>query len=450
MKRLQPVIWMKGTLLSPQYLQTQDRFLENSFKFQLDALTFSPWGFKRLQWNQEALASGYVALSDAAGIFPDGLLFDIPEADPAPAPKALADCFEADQKTLDVFLAIPHQRDRGLNISLAQSKTDTRYLTEVAMTRDENSGLAERPIQVARKNFRFLVEGESQQHSSVLRIGRVERTASGLFQLDTRFVPPLLDIGASDFLVSILRRLVEILAAKSSQLAGTRRQKNLSLADFGAADIANFWLLYTINTQFPVLQHLFETRRGHPEVLYQAMLSLAGSLTTFSPTIHPRELPNYQHDDLGVCFEDLDDKIRLLLETVIPSNFVSLPLKLVQPSIYATSLADDKYLRNTKMYLAVRSEMSEAELISKTPYLVKVCSANHIEHLVRQALPGVTLAHTPRPPSAIPVKLNYQYFSLSQTGVAWEAVTRSRNLAAFVPGDFPTPQLELIILLPEA
>ena len=42
MKRLQPVIWMKGTLLSPQYLQTQDRFLENSLKFQLDGLSFGP------------------------------------------------------------------------------------------------------------------------------------------------------------------------------------------------------------------------------------------------------------------------------------------------------------------------------------------------------------------------------------------------------------------------
>ena len=48
------------------------------------------------------------------------------------------------------------------------------------------------------------------------------------------------------------------------------------------------------------------------------------------------------------------------------------------------------------------------------------------------------------------MKLNYQYFSLSQTGVAWEAVTRARNLAAYAPGDFPNPQIELIILLPEA
>ena len=34
----------------------------------------------------------------------------------------------------------------------------------------------------------------------------------------------------------------------------------------------------------------------------------------------------------------------------MPTNFVSLPLKLVQPSIYATSIADDKYLHNTRLY----------------------------------------------------------------------------------------------------
>jgi type VI secretion system protein ImpJ len=47
------------------------------------------------------------------------------------------------------------------------------------------------------------------------------------------------------------------------------------------------------------------------------------------------------------------------------------------------------------------------------------------------------------------VKLNSQYFSLSQSGVAWEAIGRARNLAAYVPGDFPNPQMELVILLPE-
>jgi type VI secretion system protein ImpJ len=48
------------------------------------------------------------------------------------------------------------------------------------------------------------------------------------------------------------------------------------------------------------------------------------------------------------------------------------------------------------------------------------------------------------------MKLNFQYFSLNQAGMAWEAIGRARNLAAYVPGDIQNPQLELIILLPQA
>ncbi|HUQ93555.1 MAG TPA: type VI secretion system baseplate subunit TssK [Bryobacteraceae bacterium] len=450
MKRLQPVIWMKGTFLNAQYLQSQDRFLDSTMQFQMEALSSYPWGFRELRLDQEALAAGNIAVSRASGIFPDGLLFDVPNADPAPSLRPIAEYFEKDQTTCDVYLAIPGYRERGLNVTMAnRSNSDTRYLADVVMLRDENTGLMEKPVQVARKNFRFLFEGENLKGYSTLRIARVKKTAAGTLQFDTRFQPPLLDIETSDYLMSIARRLVEILSAKSSILAGLRRQKNLTLADFGSSDIANFWLLYTINSHFPIIQHLFETKHGHPQELFTVMLSLAGCLTTFSTNIHPRDLPSYAHDDVEPPFSDLDEKVRTLLETVVPSNFISLPLKLVAPHIYATALADDKYFRDTRMYLAINSEMNEGELIAKTPALIKVCSANQIELLVRQALPGVLLTHTPRPPSAIPVRLNHQYFSLNMSGVYWEAVLRARNLAAYVPGDFPSPQLELIILLPE-
>ena len=449
MKRLQPVVWTKGTLLNPQHLQMQDRYLESSLEFQMEALAFRPWGFNSLRIDQEALANGTVSIREAGGIFPDGLLFDIPSSDGAPPSRALADAFEPDQESLDVFLAVPNYRDQGINVT-SNGLGDSRFRAEFAMFRDENTGLTEKPVQVARKNMRILFEGEVQEGNAVLRVARVKRTPAGLFQLDPRHVPPLLDIAASDYLTAIVRRLVEILSAKSSTLSGTRREKNQSLADFTASDIASFWLLYTINAHFPVFRHLFETSGGHPESLFSAMLAIAGSLTTFSLTIHPRDVPQYDHNDLGACFTSLDEKLRILLETVVPANFVSLPLKLVQPSIYATAIADDKYLTNTRMYLALSAEMGLADLISKTPYLIKICSANHIEHLVRQALPGMTLTHVATPPSTIPVKLSYQYFSLSQSGPAWESVGRARNLAAYIPAEFPNVQAELIILLPNA
>jgi len=450
MKQLQPVIWTKGTLLGPQHLQTQDRFIESSLQFRIQSLISNPWGFKTLQVDQEALAAGEFALSTASGIFPDGLLFDFPDSEPAPPSIPLKDAFGADQNSLHIYLAIPNYRPAGLNVSMAERKAETRYVVDIISVRDENSGRAEKPVQVARKNYRFLTENDARQECSAMGVARVVKSESGVLQLDPLYVPPLLDFAASEYLNTIARRLVEILAAKSTILAGVRRQKNLSLADFSTADIAQFWLLYTVNSHFPEINHLFATRHGHPEHLYRTMLSLAGCLTTFSTRIHPRDLPVYKHDNLSECFGALDEMVRTLLETVVPSNFVSLPLKMVQPSIYATALSDDKYFSGTRLYLAIAAEMNQADLISKAPYLLKVCSANHIEHLVRQALPGAALTHVPKPPSAIPVKLNHQYFSINQSGVAWEAVVRARNLAVYVPGDFPAPQLELIILLPEA
>ncbi len=448
MRQLQPVLWTKGVLLNPQHLQTQDRFLEDVIEFQLSTMTVFPWGFSHLEVDREALAGGAIALSAAAGILPDALLFDMPQSDPPPPPRPLEGCWEPDQGSLDIYLSIPEYRPGGYNVSATTRDRNTRYAAEVLMRRDENTGLAEKPIQVARKNFRFLVEGESLEGSTVMRLARVLRSPTGGYQLDPRFVPPLVDIAASDHLLAIARRLVEILSARSTALAGARRQKNQSLADFGISDVASFWLLYTINGHLPQLRHLFETRRGHPAKLYSAMLSLAGALTTFSSTIEPRLLPSYDHENLSGCFTDLDEKLRHLLETVVPSNCVSLPLRLVQPLIYATAIDQDRYFEAPQIYLAVSADSNQGDLLRKTPQLVKISSHAGIERLIRQALPGVGLTYVANPPSAIPVKLSHHYFLLEKTGKEWETVVRARNLAAYVPAEVPDPQMELVLLLP--
>jgi type VI secretion system protein ImpJ len=449
MKHLQPVIWSKGTFLTPQHLQVQDRFIEDTLNFRLKALKFCPWGFSELALSHELLVEGQMAVSRAVGIFPDGLLFNIPDSDQPPPSKALPELFDPPVKSLNLYLAVPDYRQRGVNVSNTPDG-NSRYIAEMTTFRDENTGASDKPLQIARKNFRLLAENENREGFSVLPIANVERTEAGTFRLNPLFVPPLINIRANEHLLGLLRGLIEILSARSTQLAGLRRQKNQSLADFTAADIANFWLLYTINSHFPIFSHLFESTSSHPEELYSAMISLAGSLTTFSPKIRPSDLPLYAHDSLGPLFSELDEKLRAMLETVVRTNLVSLPLKLVKTSVYATAIDNEKYLRNTKMYLAVSAETSEDAVIRDVPRLVKVCSATHIEHLIQQALPGIQLKHLPSPPSALTVKLKHQYFSLNQSGAAWEAVTRARNLAAYVPGDFPNPKLELLILLPEA
>ena len=450
MKQLQPVLWSKGTFLTPQHMQLQDKFLEDSMNFRVQALQFCAWGFTELVLDQELLTQGQLAITRASGIFPDSLPFEIPGPDQPPPSKSIEEFFDPDVRSLDFYLTIPDYKDKGLNVAGLGRVANARYLAEIANVRDDNTGAGEKPIQIARKNLRLLAENESREGSSVLRVANIEKTETGSFRLNPRFVPPLLEVHASDYLRGIVNGLLEILSAKSTQLSGWRRQKNQSLADFTTADIANFWLLYTVNSNIPVLSHLLQGQRCHPHELFAALTGLGASLTTFSSNIRPRDLPIYDHASLSKVFTELDEKLRALLETVVPTNVVSLALKVVSNTIYAAAVDQDKYLKNTRMYLAISADASEETIIRRVPQLVKTCSATHIDQLISNALPGIALTHIPSPPSAIPIKTHYQYFSLNQSGAAWETVMRARNFAAHVPAEISNPQMELIILLPQS
>lgn len=447
MTRMLPVVWAKGTFLSPQHLQAQDRFFEELLAFRLDAVAFRGWGFSRLAIDGTAMAAGTLSITSCRGLFPDSLAFDTEQGSPAPRVRALEDCFPEGRHECAFYLAVPQYHESGLNIAPRRGGLSTRFFSELQMLQDETGQNAtERPVALARSNLSILAEGENMEGYAVFPLALVERTEAELYKLSDTFVPPLLDIHASPYLTGILRGLVELLVARTSQLAGARRQRNESLADFSASDVANFWLLYTLNTELPQLRHLLAAARVHPEALFSAMLRLAGALATFSNKVEARDLPRYDHEKLGACFSLLDALIRDLLATVIPSNFVALPLKLVRPSVYAAAIDKDEYLNSSRLYLAVSSTLKAPDLIARFPNLAKVSSGTQIEDLIRQALSGLRLLHVATPPRAIPVRLNYQYFSLEASGPFWDSVTRARNLAVYTPGELGDVQMELIIL----
>jgi type VI secretion system protein ImpJ len=140
MRQLQPVIWSKGVALSPQHLQAQDRFFEETLHFQLEALAFRSWGFTELQLDDTALSDGVFSISRGAGIFPDGLLVDMPASDPLPSSRMLDDCFQNGRSRCTFYLAVPQSREGGMNIGLQRAGVSTRYSTELLMLRDESNG----------------------------------------------------------------------------------------------------------------------------------------------------------------------------------------------------------------------------------------------------------------------------------------------------------------------
>jgi type VI secretion system protein ImpJ len=455
MFKKQRVVWSNGMFLAPQHFQLQDEYFEDTLQFRLRTSNFANWGLSRIAIDEAALANGFFRIRYCQGVLPDGLTFNMPEADEIPAGRTVEDLFPPTEQTLDVLLAIPEVKPFGQNFSLANGENgeasvrglSTRFAAEVAVIPDATEASEQRPVQLARKTYRLLLEGERLDGFTAMRIAQIARNSKGEYILSPKFIPPLLDIAASDYLMMLARRQIEVLTAKSSSLAVPRRAKGRDLADFTTSEVANFWLLHTVNTYLPDLKHIWKIRRGHPDVLFRAMLRLAGALSTFALEGHAVDLPDYDHDDLGPSFTDLDLRIRDLLETVLPSKCLAIPLTLTDKLVWSCTIPDDRYLTDSQAFLSVSAHMAVDEVISKFPRLAKVSSPGEIERLVRKSLPGVALRHTPAPPPAIPLKLDNQYFSLGQNGSLWDAVAQSRTLSVFAPGEIVNPKMELLLVL---
>ena len=241
----------------------------------------------------------------------------------------------------------------------------------------------------------------------------------------------------------LVRRLVEILNEKGAAIGISRP----GTAEFTRAEIANFWLLHAVNSAGASLRHLLTAKRGHPEELYLELSRLAGALCTFKLGSHPRSIPAYDHGDPSACFAALDRHIREHLEITLPTNSLIIPLNSTEGSYYDGQISDSRCLGRSRWILAVRSRVGDAELMSKAPRLVKVCSSRFVRELVKRALPGLPLTHLPVPPAAISAGVDRQYFSISRAGPWWEHMVQTKSIGVYIPAEIPNPEVAVHVVL---
>ena len=431
--------------LAPQHFQAQNRYFEDSLRATVESLWFRPYGVAGCKLDEEALRNGTVAVVHARGILEDGLCFHAPDCDPLPSPLSVADRFPPTSDRLTIFLAAPEFRPGGANCAFPdQAPESHRYFAEEQFVADDNTGAGDRRVVFGRKNLALFTAEELPADRVALPIARVLRNGAGGFVYDPAFIPPLLQIAASEGLMLRLRRLIEILDEKSTSLAPAGDR----LADaFSTRNIASFWLLHAINSGLAALRHLSVSKGGHPEELFLEMSRLGGALCTFGSDWHPRSLPSYDHRRLSECFDALDRHIREHLNAVLPANCLTIPLHASAPYFLEGAVTDSRVLGRAEWVLGVRAGIGPGALITSAPQLIKVCSSRFVGELVKRALPGLPLNHLPVPPPAVPRKVETQYFAIGRTGPSWDDIVQTRKVGIYVPGEFPQAELELSVVL---
>jgi type VI secretion system protein ImpJ len=455
--------------LAPQHFQAQRHHFEGSLAHTLDALFPFAYGWTRVALNADALAGGTLALEHARGILPDGTPVSVPDLDPAPPPAPLADRFSPTRDSHLVLFALPAWRPDVANVSSSEQTAsassngaDTRFVITAADVRDETNGQDATTVQFALKNARLLLDSELSQTDVSLPVARVRRDGAGQFVIDAEYVPPCLQVGASERLLSILRSTLTILSAKGEALAGSLGSSvtttngggaGANRAADGAAyvgnELATRWLLHAIRSAEPPLRHVLETRRVHPEHLWLELSRLAGALCTFSLSTAARDLPVYTHDDLGGCFAALARHLRAHLDTVITTQALVVPLVATSDVLRVGNVADPRcYEPGARWFLGVRSPMPAGEVIVSAPQLLKICASRFVLELVRRAYPGLAMEHVPVPPAALAPRRDLTYFEITMVGPCAQSIRDQRDLAVYVPDAIKDATLELAVLVP--
>ncbi|HEX6750871.1 MAG TPA: type VI secretion system baseplate subunit TssK [Longimicrobium sp.] len=442
------VVWSEGMHLSQHHFQAQSRWFEGLAAFTLRQLFFAPYGVAGVEMDGEALLNGTVVLRHARGIMPDGLPFRFPD-DPPPDPLDIRELFSPVQESHRVLLTLPRElpgRALVADASANGARAGARWLAETRPVADETAGGDEQPVTVGRKNFRLELEtGDAAPDGGervALPIARVRRDGAGHFVYDAGYVPPCLQIGASERLLELAARLTEMLDAK----AGALRAGSAGVAAAGPDEAAGLWLAHALHSSRAPLEHLRQARGAHPEQLFAELSRLAGALCTFSLTSDPRTLPLYDHDALDASFGALERHILDHLEIVIPTRGVRVPLERTAEWYHAGKVADRRCFERAHWYLGVRSPASAAVVIGEVPKRVKVCSAKHIERLVREAFPGLPLEHEGAPPGAISPRPGTHYFRIRPQGPCWASIAESGEIGVYAPAAIPDAELELAIV----
>lgn len=446
MNDLSRIVWSEGMHLGPHHFQAQNRYFESLVTFTWSALSYAPWGLAGIQIDSEALRNGLLRLVHAKGVFPDGLVFLIPEPDAVPPDRLLSPIFPPVRDSLDVYLAVEPMSEQGPNCDMEGAGGQRRYRAETREMADELTGQDAKRIGFAVKNLMLLVEDEIGRRQA-MPIARIRRDSAGHYRQDEKFVPPAVCLQASPWLMEILHRLVEVMEDKARTMARPKDLAASTVAGFSIEGISNAWFLHCVNSALGPLRHLMLTKNAHPEELYSELARLGGALCTFGLESHPAQLPLYDHASPTECFAVLDHHVRSHLELVVPSNCLRIPLEAGARHFWSGPVADQRTLVHSQWILGVRCAIGESELISGVPRLLKVCSQDFVPKLVARALPGMTLRHLSVPPPAVNARVDFQYFGIDKAGPCWEHIMQSKRVGIYAPGELPDPDLELMVIL---
>ncbi|HEV2333812.1 MAG TPA: type VI secretion system baseplate subunit TssK [Gammaproteobacteria bacterium] len=459
MTQYRPVFWHQGLFLQPQHFQLADlQQQERLLPFQR-YLHPHFWGVARMALQGSALPNGNCEVQSGEFLFPDGSFVSVPGNG-----VLLARSFDPASVTLEkpftIYAALRKWRANESNVTVVPDLTQlagvsTRYVSP-AQPDDYADAYQEGPAAKVKTLYhvvRLLWESEQDELADheLIPIARVVRDGDSIKPAPD-FIPPVLGLEGSAELYKLVRDIRDELTGRALQIEVYKTPVH-GESDFDPALMRYKLALRTMARYVPMLLHYSETPSVHPWDLYGLLRSFAAELSTFGMRLNllgedaqgARQIPAYDHQRLGPCFERLRRLITELLNeiTVAPQFKVDMQFD----GVCHTAMIPPRFLDEPNDYYLVFNLRTPIEQhLDSITTAAKLGARNVVESLVERSLPGIGFRYTQVPPPGLPRRSNTYYMRIDTRDSQWPDVERSRELG-FTWKDAPEDlRMELVVL----
>ncbi|MCJ8314771.1 MAG: type VI secretion system baseplate subunit TssK [Saccharospirillaceae bacterium] len=459
MDNLKPIFWHQGLFLQPQHFQLSDQYQRSLIQPFQKHLHAHFWGVAALDLNSSALEHRSCEINSGQFLFQDGTYVNLPN-DAIIQKRSFDEAWVEADKPFTIYVGIKKISSHKENVTVVNnfdnlSDISTRYVTksDPENIKDIYKDGPDAPTKLLTHVLKFIWENEIEQLEDYLLIpiAKVLRTENGI-EFSAIFYPPVLAINVNDDLSRIIKEIRDELTGRITQLTSYDNSSNDSMK-YDATLMRYKLAARTLSRYIPKLFHYTDTGDIHPWDVYGVLRELIGEISTFTESVNVlgetfdgvRLIPNYDHQDIGLCFNKAKDLLATLLNeiTVGPQFIVEMPLI---GNVFKADIPQEFFEQRVDFYLIVSTQTSFQEQQTSLLTTSKLAAFDVVEVLAERSLPGVGLIHVANPPADMPRRPDAHYVRLDTHDEQWPIVERHKDIALLWDEAPEDVKIELVIV----
>jgi type VI secretion system protein ImpJ len=436
--RFPAVHWHEGLFLQPHHFQAWDRHWTERIGVGESWQNPFSYGVYEVVWNHAALAAGFLQIDVLRCKTQGATLVEFSEQRPAER-RDLRPAFHAlggEHRSIDVFVGVARLQLGSHNVDDPKHRNGARFHSELLEYPDETDAANVQPVGLRRINAKILFGHEDLAGYDVLRIGKIRRSEKeqSIAELDTEYVPPLMDIAAwAPFRQQVLQPLCDLVHQQSEKIGSEVEQAGGLLHANTPVELQRVIALQALYPAVATLSVLSRSRGIHPMHAYLELARVVGSLQLLRSDRQPPRMAAYDHEDIGPLFASLKRSIFQTIEAFAETPYLQYCFHGTEHGMQLS--VDRGVFTQVKRWLigVQKGTMSTADaitLISPANLDWKLGSTQQVDALFLRRGAGLQLRHTNSIPASLPRGEQWIYFDIvNQNDGVWDDVVATGGLS---------------------